>query len=98
MIEKIKSVIKEKVEPALKSHGGGLELLDVSKDGLVRIKFTGACSSCPGNQQTISEFIKVALQESCPDVKDVITVNQVSDDLINQALKILRKDLNAKCQ
>jgi len=68
--------------------------LEVTPDGFVKVRLIGACSACPGAQQTISEVVETALKEACPEIKGVIPVCQVSSELINSALKILRKDRN----
>jgi hypothetical protein len=39
----------------------------------------------------LSDVILTELTAACPEVKEVIQVHQVSDELISQALKILRK-------
>lgn len=91
-METIREIIDKKVRPVLQSHCGDIKLIEVTTDGFVKVKLTGACATCPGAQQTMSEFIESTLREVCPEIKGVIPVHQVSDDLINQALKILRKD------
>ncbi|HEY3426536.1 MAG TPA: NifU family protein [Negativicutes bacterium] len=91
-MEKIQEVIEQKVRPILNAHNGDIELVEITADGFVKIRLTGACAACPGAQQTMSAVVETALKEVCPDIKGVIAVHQVSNDLINQALKILRKD------
>lgn len=43
MVEKVKEVL-EKVRPALQRDGGDVELVEVTDDGLVKVKLKGACS------------------------------------------------------
>ncbi|MDR3564921.1 MAG: NifU family protein [Negativicutes bacterium] len=90
-MEKLNEVIEQKVRPVLNAHSGDIELLEVV-DGYVKVKLTGACASCPGAQQTLSDVVETAFKEACPEIKGVIPVFQVSDELINMALGILRKD------
>ncbi len=63
----------EKVRPLLQADGGGIELLDVTQDGIVRVKLTGACGSCPMSQMTLKMAVERAIKESVPEVKEVIT-------------------------
>ncbi len=91
-MENLQRTIETKIRPVLQSHEGDIELVEVTADGFVKVRLTGACSACPGAQQTISEVVETALRESCPDVKGVVLVTQVNQDLIDMALKILRKD------
>lgn len=91
-MEKIQRVIEQNIRPLLAAHNGGIELLEVTTDGWVKVKLTGACSTCPGAQQTLSEVVTVALKEVCPEIKGVIPVVGVSDELLAQARTLLRKD------
>lgn len=90
-MQKIQEVINQKVLPVLQEHNGGIELEEITPDGFVKVRLTGACSGCPGQQQTITELVETALKEACPEIKGVIAVHQVSDELINMALAMLRK-------
>ena len=90
LYDKINEIIKNRVQPALAGHNGGIDLLEVTPDGFVKIKLTGACSSCPDAQQTLAEVVETALREAYPELKSVIPVYQVSDELIQAALKIIR--------
>jgi len=91
-MEKISEIIERKIRPALNAHNGDIELIEVTEDGFVKVRLMGACATCQGAQQTMNEVVETALREVYPEIKGVIAVHQVSDDLINQALKILRKD------
>lgn len=91
-MEKVREILSQKVLPVLQKHNGGIELVEVTPDGYVKVKLTGACSACPGAQQTMSEIVEADLKEACPEIKGVIPVHQVSDELIQEALAILRKD------
>jgi Fe-S cluster biogenesis protein NfuA len=93
-MNKIEQIIEQKIRPILNAHQGDLELVEISSDGFVKVRLTGACATCPGAQHTLSDVVKAELREACPDIKGVIPVYQVSDELIGQALKILRKSNN----
>ena len=90
-MEQLQKVIAEKIRPLLQSHGGDLELIEVTADGFVKVRLVGACSTCPGAQQTLSELVETAMKEVCPEIKGVVAVTQVSQSLIDEALAILRK-------
>ncbi len=90
-MDKLQKVIEDKGRPLLQAHGGDLELMEVTADGFVKVRLTGACSACPGAQQTLSELVETALKEVCPEIKGVVAVTQVSQSLIDEALSILRK-------
>ncbi len=90
-MEKMQEVSKEKVQLVLSAHNGDIEVMEVTSDGFVKVRFTGACATCPSAQQTMSEVSEAAVKEVYPESKGVILVHQVSNELIHQALTILRK-------
>lgn len=92
MEDKIKAVLEEKVDPILASHYGGAILVGF-ENNIAKIRLTGACSSCPSAQQTIEEVVKSALTEDLPEVKDVVLDTSVSEELLDFARKILKKEL-----
>lgn len=91
MEEQIKKVLKEKVDPVLAAHYGGAVLTGY-EDGVVLVKLTGACASCPSAQSTIEEVVKSIVMENVSGVKDVILDTSISEDLLDMARKILRKE------
>lgn len=93
-MENIALIINEQIRPSLNQHQGDIELVEITDDGFVKVRLTGACAACPGAQQTLSEVVEARLKESCPEIKGVLPIFQVSDELISQALKILRKGGN----
>ena len=90
-MDNLQRAIETKIRPVLQSHEGDIELVEVTADGIVKVRLTGACSTCPGAQQTISEIVETALKEACPEIKGVAAVTQVSQELIDEALTILRR-------
>jgi Fe-S cluster biogenesis protein NfuA len=91
-MKKMQELMEQKIRSTLNAHSEDVELLEVTVDGFVKVRFTGACAICPSGQQTISEVMEAALKEIDPELKGVILVQKVSDELIHQALQILRKD------
>ena len=55
------------------SHGGDIELIDVSDDGTVRIKFRGSCSFCPLATVTMKLVVEKRLMELVPQVRRVVS-------------------------
>ncbi|MFA5008007.1 MAG: NifU family protein [Candidatus Omnitrophota bacterium] len=74
-------MLKEKVEkalkgirPALQADGGDVELVEVTEDGVVKLRLKGACGCCPMSTYTLKLGIEQRLKEEIPEVK---TVEQV---------------------
>ena len=51
MFEQVQEVL-DKLRPFLLRDGGDCELVDV-EDGIVKLRFLGACGSCPSSTITI---------------------------------------------
>jgi Fe-S cluster biogenesis protein NfuA len=63
----------DKVRPILLADGGNAELVTV-KNGVVQVRLTGACSTCPMAQMTLKQGIEKAVKAELPDVKEVVSV------------------------
>ena len=64
----------ETIRPFLQRDGGDVELVDVSDDGVVQVRLTGACNGCPLAQMTLSEGIERELKAQIPELKRVVAV------------------------
>jgi Fe-S cluster biogenesis protein NfuA len=64
----------DKVRGMLAMDGGNVELVDVSDDGVVKVKLTGSCGCCPMSQMTLKMGIERALKQEIPQVKEVVSV------------------------
>lgn len=73
MREKVEAVL-EKIRPSLQADGGNVELIDVTPDGIVKVKLQGACSGCPMSQMTLKMGIERLIKKEVPEVKEVIAV------------------------
>lgn len=64
----------DKVRPGLQADGGDVELIDVSADGVVKVKLTGACHGCPMSQMTLKMGIEKIIKQQVPSIKEVVSV------------------------
>lgn len=71
MLRERVEVALDKIRPALQADGGDLELIDVTDDGRVTIRLTGACGSCPMSQMTLKMGVEQRLREEVPEVVSV---------------------------
>jgi Fe-S cluster biogenesis protein NfuA len=62
------------IRPAIQSDEGDVELVDVSPDGVVRVRFHGACVGCPSSSVTLQQGIERSLKQHIPAVKSVQSV------------------------
>lgn len=59
------------VRPSIQADGGDVELVDVSADGLVRVRLHGACVGCPSSSMTLREGIERNIRDHVPEVTGV---------------------------
>lgn len=72
MQEKVEELI-EKIRPSLQADGGDIELISV-EDGVVKVKLTGACGTCPMSQMTLKMGVEAVIKKNLPEIKRVETV------------------------
>ncbi len=60
--EKIKDVL-DKLRVSLQADGGDAELVEITDEGLVKLRLIGACAGCPMSQMTLKAGIERALKE-----------------------------------
>ncbi|MBN2188770.1 MAG: NifU family protein [Chitinispirillaceae bacterium] len=70
MKEKVQAVIDE-IRPQLQADGGGIELVEVTADGVVRVRLQGACSGCPAAAMTLKTVVESLIRRRVPEVKSV---------------------------
>jgi Fe-S cluster biogenesis protein NfuA/nitrite reductase/ring-hydroxylating ferredoxin subunit len=59
------------VRPYLGSHGGDVELLGVTGDGVVRLRMLGSCDGCPSSSVTLTLAVETAIQAAAPEVSGI---------------------------
>jgi len=69
--DRVESVL-ETVRPSLLADGGNVELVDVTSDGIVKVKLVGACLGCPMSQMTLKMGIGRVLKKEIPEIKEVV--------------------------
>jgi Fe-S cluster biogenesis protein NfuA len=73
MRERVQAVIDE-IRPGLQQDGGDCELVEVTADGIVKLRLVGACAGCPMSQMTLKMGIEAHLKERIPEVQEVQSI------------------------
>ena len=73
MKERVEKAL-EKIRPMLTADGGNVELVEVTGEGVVKLKLTGTCGCCPMSQMTLKMGIEKILKQEVPEVKEVIAI------------------------
>lgn len=71
--QRILALIDEEIRPAVAQDGGDVEYLGF-EDGIVYLRMTGACGTCPSSTATLKMGIEALLKEEIPEVDSVEAV------------------------
>lgn len=63
------------IRPAVQSDGGDIEFVELTPDGVVRIRLHGACVGCPSSHITLQVGIERNLKAHVPEVRAVESVD-----------------------
>jgi len=61
-IQMIQQTINEQIRPALRAHGGNIELIDVEGDKVI-VAFRGMCAQCMLTEFTMKDVVEAKLRE-----------------------------------
>ena len=67
----VEDVLAGPVGRYVASHGGSIEVADVTED-TVSVVFRGACGHCPASDQTLSDRVEAAIRKRYPDLRHVV--------------------------
>lgn len=64
--------VLETIRPALRSDGGDVEFIGFDEsDGVLHLKFLGACGDCPISDITLRQGIERRILTAVPQVREV---------------------------
>ena len=76
LIDKINFAL-ENIRPYLEADGGDIELVEVTDDLTVKVKFLGACKSCTMSAMTLKGGVEETIKNAIPEIKAVIAVEAI---------------------
>lgn len=89
-IAMIEAVLEEKVKPDLLEHEGNIKVVSF-EDSVLKVKLLGRCAGCPSASITTEELVAKTVMENIPGVKDVILIQEVSQEILEFAKMLLNK-------
>jgi Fe/S biogenesis protein NfuA len=69
--EKVQQLLEREINPALGSHGGWVQLIDVKKNS-VYLRLGGGCQGCGAADMTLKQGIERAIRETIPEVGEIL--------------------------
>ena len=73
MKEKVEAALG-KIRPSLQADGGDVELVEVTPEGVVKVRLAGACAGCPMSQMTLRMGIEKVVKSEVPEVTEVVSI------------------------
>ena len=70
LYEEVSEVI-ELIRPSIQADGGDIELVAVDEDGIVSVRFLGACIGCPSLDMTLQGGVEVMIKSRVDGVTAV---------------------------
>jgi Fe-S cluster biogenesis protein NfuA len=74
LVDRVESAL-ETIRPHLKVDGGDVELVEVTDDLHVKIRWMGMCENCAMSTMTLRAGITEAIQSKIPEIVGVEAVN-----------------------
>ena len=71
--EEVQDVL-DQIRPGLQADGGDVELIEVTDEGIVKVRLVGACHGCPMSTLTLKNGIERTLKKKIPEVQEVVAV------------------------
>ena len=77
LIEKIELALND-VRPFLQVDGGNVELVDVTDDMIVQVRWLGMCQNCSMSAMTMKAGIEQTIKSKMPEIHSVVAINGLS--------------------
>ncbi|MFZ4560474.1 MAG: NifU family protein [Saprospiraceae bacterium] len=74
LLERVDSALDD-IRPHLAVDGGDVELVDITEDNWVQIKWLGNCESCNMSMMTMRAGIEQTIRIKVPEISGVVAVN-----------------------
>jgi len=72
--DRVIEVVDKEIRPSLQADGGDIEIVEVTEEGVVKVRLTGACHGCPMSQMTLKMGVEHTLKKLIPEIKEVVSV------------------------
>jgi Fe-S cluster biogenesis protein NfuA len=75
--ERVERALDE-VRPHLAVDGGNVELIEISNDLIVKVKWLGSCEFCSMSAMTMKAGVQEIVRSKVPEITAVIAINGVA--------------------
>jgi len=75
MLEQIEKLLNDEIRPALASHGGGIEIVEL-KENKLYVRLQGGCKGCQGARATIKGGVEKFVRAHFPEIEELVDVTE----------------------
>lgn len=63
------------IRPYLEADGGNVQILEITKDNVLRLEFVGNCGNCAMSHMTFKAGVEDAIKRSVPEITKIEVIN-----------------------
>ena len=71
MREKVEKAL-DKLRPYLQADGGDVEIVEITGEGILKLKLTGTCGCCPMSQMPLRDSVEKVIREEVPGINQIL--------------------------
>ncbi|MBL7813701.1 MAG: NifU family protein [Saprospiraceae bacterium] len=77
LIDRINGALNE-IRPFLEVDGGNVEVVDVTDEMTVQVRWLGNCENCSMSRMTMKAGIEQAIKSKLPEIQNVVALNGIA--------------------
>lgn len=77
LIDRVNIALNE-IRPFLEVDGGNVEVVDVTDDMTVQVRWLGNCENCSMSRMTMKAGIEQAIKSKMPEIRNVVAMNGIA--------------------
>lgn len=74
LINKVEEALNS-IRPYLEADGGNIEVVEITEEGLLKLRFLGNCAGCTLSSMTFRAGVEEAVRRLVPEIKIVEAIN-----------------------
>jgi len=74
LVKKVEEAL-DSIRPYLEADGGNIEIVELTKDGVLKLQFIGNCAGCTLSSMTFRAGVEEAVRRLVPEISTVEALN-----------------------
>jgi len=74
LVKKVEDAL-DSIRPYLEADGGNIEIVELTKDGVLKLQFIGNCAGCTLSSMTFRAGVEEAVRRLVPEISTVEALN-----------------------